>query len=240
MPPIIGINASFSHEDSESAGISLRATYVDAVTTAGGIPVILPPVQSREIAQQQAALCDGFVFIGGSDIDPARYGKTQHPATNRLATRREEHDFALIKAAMDRRKPFLAICLGCQEVNVALGGTLIQDINSETSTTIQHAAHQSGLLRHDVKIEPGTLICDLVGTTSISTNTSHHQAVEQPAESLKVTGRAADGIIESLEMRDYPFGLAIQWHPESLVSEPEHLALFKGLIKAARGSERRK
>lgn len=242
MRPIIAINASVSRSENDNPNITLRANYVDAVTSAGGTPVVLPPLESTDIVDQQIALCDGFIFVGGPDLDPARYGEEPHPTMNPMPPRRENYDFELINKVIKARKPFLAICLGCQQVNVALGGTLIQDINSQTSTTIQHSKKQmSSPPRHDVTIEPGSKLHDLVDTTTLSANTSHHQAVDRPAKDIVVTSHAADGIIESYELRDYPFGLGIQWHPEYLVAEKEHLALFEALVKeASRQREKRR
>lgn len=234
MKPLIGITANFSAEDSPVT--SLRMNYVDAVTTAGGVPIILPSVEDPEVIRRQVETCDGFIFTGGPDINPVRYGKEQHPTISFLSERREDFDFALIKQVMKAKKPFLAICLGCQEVNVVLGGTLIRDIASETSTTIQHSWKQAPYLkRHDVNIEADTKLADLVETSTLSTNSAHHQAVDEPAASVHITSRCTDGIIESYEVKDYPFGLGIQWHPEYLIAETPHLNLFKGLIRAASG-----
>jgi putative glutamine amidotransferase len=235
MRPVIGINASFSREENQNPSVSVRANYVDAVTSAGGIPIILPPLASTNDVDQQIAACDGFIFVGGPDIDPARFGEEPHPTMNPMSPRREVYDFELIDHVIKARKPFLAICLGCQQVNVALGGSLIQDINSQTSTTIQHSRRQIPYTsRHDVEVEPKTKLHDLVGTRTLSTNTAHHQAVDRPGEGVKVTSRTDDGVIESFELRDYPFGLGIQWHPEYLVAEKEHRALFEGLVREAK------
>jgi putative glutamine amidotransferase len=234
MKPVIGINTAVSRGENESPDIATRATYVDAVIAAGGVPVLLPATDPGDLVEQHVRLCDGFVFIGGPDIRPDRYGKAPHPAENRIPERREEYDFRLIEIVIRNGKPFLAVCLGCQEVNVALGGTLIQDIVGETSTSIRHIMKQTPyFLRHDVAVETGTLLHDLVGTTTLSTNSSHHQSVASPAERLRVTARSADGIIEALELKDYGFGVCVQWHPEHLTSEPLHLKLFEGLVKAA-------
>jgi putative glutamine amidotransferase len=235
MAPIIGINTTLIHEAGQSPLIGVRATYLDSVIRAGGVPVVLPSTEDLTGIAQQVAMCDGFIFVGGPDISPARFGQQEHPTTSRVPARREEYDFALINAVIETGKPFLAICLGCQEVNVALGGDLIQDINSECTTTLQHALKQHPYFtRHDVTIEPGSKLRQLVGKDVITTNSSHHQALRLPAPRVVVTGRARDGIIESFELRDYPFGLGIQWHPESLSgTEAEHLRLFEGLIEAA-------
>ena len=121
-----------------------------------------------------------------------------------------------------------------QEVNVALGGTLIQDIHSETTGTLRHTVKQMPYLaRHKVTIEPGSLIARLAGVETLDTNTAHHQAVREPGSGVRVTAVAEDGIIEGFEVEGYPFGLAVQWHPEYLTGEAPHLAIISGLVDAA-------
>jgi putative glutamine amidotransferase len=239
LRPVIGINAGLSSEAGGPAMVSLPADYVDAVIQAGGIPIILPnlPVPAPDLIDRQIRMCDGVILVGGQDIDPSLYGQTLHPLTKPMMRRREEYDLALVKALVQAGMPFLGICLGCQEVNVALGGTLVQDIGAETTTSIRHSVkQQSEPIRHLVTIEPGTQLADVVGTTTLSTNSSHHQSILEPAQCLLVSARTDDGIIECLEMRDYPFGLAVQWHPERLTSEPLQLRLFEGLVKAAQAT----
>lgn len=236
MRPVIGINSNFSRGETQSASFSVRANYTDAVTSAGGIPIILPCVTDVEIAKRHLQMCDGIIFVGGADITPAKYGEVPHPTYNPLSQRRENYDFALYQEVLKAKKPFLGICLGCQELNVALGGTLVQDIHDETSSPIQHSLKQGPYLaRHDVEIVTGTLLHDLVGTTTLNTNSAHHQAVEKPGEGLTIAARCVDGTIESIELEDYPFGLAVQWHPEYLTTETAHLKLFQGLVRAAAG-----
>ena len=234
MKPIIGINANFPRGENDGPVVSVRANYVDAVTSAGGVPVVLPAITDPDAVAAQVSQCDGFIFTGGADIDPSRFGEKQHPTTNRLPGRREEYDFALIREVMVARKPFLAVCLGCQEVNVALGGTLIQDVHSETSTTIRHSVKQIPYLaRHAVRLEPDSLFARLTGMETLDTNSAHHQSVREPGTGVRVTAVAADGIIEGFEVEGYPFGLAVQWHPEYLVDEAPHLAIIRGLVDAA-------
>lgn len=235
MRPVIGINASLTAEESGNGAIvSVGAHYTDAIAMAGGVPLILPAVSDVESLRKQVKLCDGFVFVGGPDIDPARYGEKANAMVSALLPRREEYDFALVREVLAARKPFLGICLGCQEINVALGGTLIQDIASEVPAATAHRCVQASYCTmHDVKVEEDTILRRLLGVPSLAVNSSHHQAVKKPAGQLRISAYSEDGIIETLEMRDYPFGLAIQWHPELLTSEPLHLRLFEGLVEAA-------
>lgn len=232
--PLIGINSGLRDvEGPDKPFFTLRPTYVDAVHAAGGLPVIIPAVEDDDIIARHVALCDGFIFTGGPDLDPALYGQEAHETVKdqMVHPRRQAYDLALIKAVIAARKPFMGICLGCQEVNVALGGSLIQDIPSSITTTLNHSETYS---RHDVAIKGESLLSSIIGEGTVLANTSHHQAVDRPAEGTLVTSHCpVDGVIESFELKDYPFGLALQWHPEMIYSEPTHLALFQALVKAA-------
>lgn len=232
--PLIGINAGV--RDIEGPGkpfLTLRTTYVDAVKEAGGTPIVVPAVEDEDIIARHVALCDGFIFTGGPDLDPALYGQEVHEAVKdkMVEKRRENYDLALIRAVIAVRKPFLAICLGCQEVNTVLGGTLIQDIPSTIKTELDHAKSYS---RHDVEVKPGTLLASILGEGTVLANTSHHQSVDKVGEGAVITSHSpVDNIVESFELVDYPFGLALQWHPEVIHDEPKQLALFQALVKAA-------
>jgi len=236
--PVIGINAGV--RDIEGPGklfLTLRTTYVDAVRAAGGIPMVVPAVEDEMLIAAHADLCDGFIFTGGPDLDPALYGQETHDTVKGqlVEKRRQNYDLALIREVIKRKKPFLAICLGCQEVNVVLGGTLIQDIPSVIKTDIEHSKSYS---RHDVEVKPGTLLASIVGAGTILGNTSHHQSVDQIGDGAVVTSRCpVDGIIESFELTDYPFGLGLQWHPEVIHEEPTQLEIFKALVAAASRAE---
>lgn len=235
MRPLIGINSSWSQDGTSSPLVSVRETYVKAVAGAGGVPLVLPVVEGESLVAAQAEVCDGFVFVGGADINPARYGEEPHPTNGELPACRECYDFTLIEEVLRLRKPFLAICLGCQEVNVLLGGSLIQDIASETESEIRHSMKQAPFLnRHDVMVEPGTRFSELLGRPDmINTNSAHHQAVRELGRGLIASARCSDGVLEAFELADYPFGLCIQWHPEYLQDEAPHRRLFEGLIEAS-------
>ena len=234
--PLIGINAGLTRPDLELPMVAVRATYVEAVLRAGGVPVVLPPYFTPEGVARHTDACDGFVFTGGPDIDAARFGEESHPLMSPLPPQREEHDFALLEAVLAARKPLLAICLGCQELSVMRGGTIIQDILSEFPDALQHSRKPvPTLTRHDATVEPGSLLASITGPGTISVNSSHHQAIRDPGEGLRVTAHAPDGIIEAIELIDHPFAVGLQWHPEYLVDEPTHLALFQGLVAACNG-----
>jgi len=234
--PVIGINSNISGGEGETPSIVTRANYVEAVVATGGTPIVLPPIADAAAVARHAAVCDGFIFMGGPDIDPARYGAHPHPTTVRLPERREIYDFLLIEEVLRLQKPFLAICLGCQEVNVALGGTLIQDIASETPSPVRHSWKQSPYTaRHPVVIEPDSNLARLLGCERVETNSAHHQAIRDLGRGLRVAARSeADGLVEAVELEHYPtMGLAVQWHPEYLTAERAHRALFEALVEAA-------
>ena len=235
MKPLIGINCNFTSGSANTAAMSVRANYVDAIAMAGGVPIVLPPTDDNDLIRRHVEMCDGFLVVGGADISPARFGDQPHPLAGSLNPRREEYDLTLIQAVIAARKPIMGICLGCQEINVVLGGTLIQDIASQTDTKVRHYYKQSPYLpTHKVRIEPETLLHRLTGCDTLDTNSSHHQAVRDLApHTTKSAVCEADGIIECFEISDYPFGLAVQWHPEYLTNVPEHLRLFQGLVEEA-------
>ncbi len=234
--PLIGINTGVRDiEKPDQPFFTVRTTYTDAIHAAGGVPILVPAVEDPEIIAAHADLCDGFIFTGGPDLDPTLYGQEVHEKVKdcMVHKRRENYDLALIKQVLARKKPFLAICLGCQEVNVVLGGTLIQDIPSVNDTEIDHAKSYS---RHDVEVKPGTLLASIVGEGTLLANTSHHQCVDKPGEGCVITSYSpTDNIPESFELTDYPFGLALQWHPEVIHDEPKQLAMFQALVKASAG-----
>ncbi len=234
--PLIGINMAIGDKEAtENVSMSTRSTYVDAVVKAGGVPIVIPPVLSEEHVARYVDLADGFVFVGGPDIDPARYGQDPHETWNPINPRREEFDFLLMERILESEKPILAVCLGAQELNVARGGTLIQDIPDLTDSTIDHRPRQPASEHaHPVIIEEGTLLHRLLGTTELGVNSMHHQAADEPGEGMIVSARAPDGIIEAIEIPSHPFALGVQWHPERLTHEEPHLRIFLGLVDAAR------
>jgi putative glutamine amidotransferase len=231
--PVIGINTDVSGDDREGR-IMLGHSYVDAITSAGGIPLLLPPVENDpEAIKRYVAMCDGFLFTGGRDISPQRYNSdTTHPAINLLNPRRENFDFALMDAAVKSGKPVLGVCLGAQELNVAFGGSMIADLPTQTSSTINHKPG-NGQLSHEVEITTGTRLHNLLSTTTLQVNSIHHQACDRLGQGLMVMAKAPDGVIEAFESEQHDFVVGVQWHPELLTEVPEHLAVYKALVEAA-------
>lgn len=202
--------------------VRVNEAYTDALASVGLVPIILPPgdpivaaCSLREIA--------GLVLTGGEDIDPRRFGEEPHPATGEPHQPRDAYEIALARAAYERRIPTLAICRGVQVMNVALGGTLVQDIPTQVKTTINHDQSEQRHDRvHEVRFEPGSAVARLMNAPAIFTNSSHHQSLDQVPPELKVTGRAPDGVIEAVEPTDPAWWMiGVQWHPEELTGTAE-------------------
>lgn len=215
--------------------------YLKAVQLGGGEPVEIPldlaPLELRRLA----ATLDGTVLSGSpADVDPAVFQASPHAKTASPDRDRERTDFALIEHCLGEKKPILAICYGIQSLNVFLGGTLVQDIPSELRSAVEHdveSDHGSPETFHDVRIEAGSRLAELAhGSPEARVNSSHHQAVLAPGRNLRVTARAADGVIEAMEgTSDEQWVTAVQWHPERMVeTDSLALSLFRSLAAAAR------
>jgi putative glutamine amidotransferase len=178
---------------------------------------------------------DGVVLAGGLDVDPARYGvRETHPSVE-IDLRRDATDFAAFEKARREAVPVLGICRGLQVVNVALGGTLHQDIASERPSAITHEVPGQHPERrdHNVAVEQGTLLSEIARTSEIPVNSRHHQAVEKLAPGLRVSAVAPDGLVEAFESRE-PWLVAVQWHPENLKNDPVSRRLFAEFARAVR------
>jgi putative glutamine amidotransferase len=239
VTPLIGITTRPREIDS-SAGSSdahtLQHTYTDAVILAGGVPVLLAPVPNHYVDELVARI-DGIVLSGGGDIDPARYGGTRHDAMYGIDFDRDEFEIRLARRAARSRLPTLAICRGLQIVNVAMGGTLIEDIPTELgSADHSRVGHEVFNGHQHVRLEPSSRVAAVVGETDLEVNSIHHQAVRDLAPGFRAVGWADDGVVEAIEHEDgaWPL-LAVQWHPEYLhdINDPASRALFNALVEEA-------
>ena len=220
--------------------VRANEAYTDALTAVGLLPVVLPPIDPA-LAVEALDQAAGLVLTGGEDMDPALFGQPAHPATGEPHARRDAYELALARAAAERRLPTLAICRGIQLVNVAFGGTLVQDIPSQRPAKVPHdpGKQQRTERIHHVTLDPASRIARVVGEQSIETNSSHHQAVDRLAPSLRITGRTEDGIIEAVEPKDTAWWMiGVQWHPEELTATAEDWdrRLFSGFADAVRSS----
>lgn len=233
MKPLIGIGSDVQVTPGHRDRAFAYTTYVEALRRAGAIPVLVPP--QPENAAEIVEELDGLLLAGGDDCDPSIYGEERHPSVEPMDPRRQNNDLTLARAARERGIPTLGICLGLQVMNVAAGGTLVQDINSEMKTEIEHVSEPEDRARHDVRLEKGTKLASILGASrDLSVNSSHHQAIKGIGRGFRVTAKAPDGIVEGLEDPDHPFYVGVQWHPEDMGGEKSASALFGAFIEAAR------
>jgi putative glutamine amidotransferase len=202
--------------------VRTNAAYVRALEAAGLIPLILPPLDPAH-ADRALDAVSGLVLTGGEDVAPHHYGEAPHEALGDVNEDRDAWELALIAGAQQRSVPTLAICRGIQVLNVALGGSLIQDIPSQCTTALPHTFTDGRATRvHEVSVDPSSRLAAILDATSLTVNSVHHQAIGRTAEGLRVTARAPDGIIEGAEWggNDW-WAVGVQWHPEELIGTPE-------------------
>jgi putative glutamine amidotransferase len=210
--------------------------YVESVRLAGGEPWELN--HASVPADAVVRSCAGLVLPGGADVDPAHYGEGRHETVTDVDAARDEYEIALVRTALAAGLPVLAICRGLQIMNVAAGGSLLQDIPSQVGTAVPHQISQpKDAIAHDVGVAAGSRLEALMGAAVVGgrlpVNSRHHQAVARVAPGFLVTSLAPDGVIESLEMPDARFCVGVQWHPENFVDSGTFLPLFAGLVAAA-------
>lgn len=240
QPPRIGLTTSVSTQTTNGevrTSYDMPSDYVRAVRAAGGLPVLLPPGEDHLDAILD--LVDGLIFIGGADIDPARFGESPHPRTAGINEEHDEFELALLQRAWERDVPTLCICRGIQVLNVARGGTLYQDLPDQYPDAHMHQQRDQGMQRgdigHDVALAAGdNPLRRIMGADTIDVNTFHHQAIRDVAPGLEVLATAPDGVIEAVHDPSRSFLLGVQWHPEGLAAQKaEELALFQELIAKA-------
>lgn len=230
--PLIGIGSDIHLVPGERDRAFAYVTYVDALRRAGAVPVVIPP--QPENAAEVLEAVDGLVLAGGYDCDPAVFGEKALPSVEPMDVRRQENDLSLAKLARERGMPTLGICLGVQVMNVAAGGTLIQDIPSQLETEIEHVSDPEDRARHDVLVESDTRLGRILGAAELNVNSSHHQAIRDVGRGLRVTAHAPDGVIEGLEDPKHPFYVGVQWHPEDMNGEESAQRIFGALVEAAK------
>jgi putative glutamine amidotransferase len=240
VKPLIGISPSpveneMAHGQFRQYAVS--DTYTRAVLAAGGIPVILPP--HVESIDDLLDSLDGIIFSGGGDIEPSHWGEDPHPEAYGFDKERDDFELQAIPKVVERDLPMLGICRGIQTVNVALGGSIVQDIPDQLPGANQHRQHIDGKMRdalsHSVAIKEGdNLLYRINGGTEMETNSFHHQALNRIGDGLEVVATSPDGVVEAVWNPDMTFGLAVQWHPEMLAADhPEHAAIFQAFVQAA-------
>jgi putative glutamine amidotransferase len=217
-------------------GVALSDDYAQGVERAGGIPVVIPYVEDPETVRLLARRLDGLLLAGGEDVDPARYGESPRVGLGTVIPERDELELRLFHEMMALGKPILGICRGIQLINVALGGTLYQDLPREWSgRTAHNQKARRDHVSHAVRVKPGTRLSSLLGgREQLHCNSFHHQAIRDLGHGLMPVAWDEDGLVEGVEHTLHPFLVAVQWHPENLWRRyPEFAGLFQGLVAAA-------
>jgi putative glutamine amidotransferase len=246
MKPIIGVTPDFNAGDRKEWGgreptYFLRARYIRAIEELGGVPLVLPLHADRTTRRHILHNLDGLLITGsGPDLPPSLYGERQRFPFTIVSERRASFELDIVRLAKQADLPLLGICGGMQTMNVACGGSLIQDIPAQISKPLQHRQQTPATnLSHTIRVAPGSLLRRIVRSASMRVNSSHHQSVNVVAPSLIASAQASDGIVEAIESPAHRFFLGIQWHPEFLFDRyPLHRRLFEAFLRAARASDR--
>ena len=228
--PIIGVSANIN-----SGKLEINDQYFNALTVSGAIPFLLPYTDDESITEAACSLCDGFLLSGGVDIDPAYYGEERLHECGETIPARDKGEMALLKHILASGKPIMAICRGAQILNVALGGTLWQDISTQYETAITHRMPPGTEVAHNVNVIKGTPLYDIIGYERFDINTIHHQAVKTLGAGLVASAVADDGIIEAYYHEGERYIRAYQWHPERIYPiSKESAPIFADFINACK------
>ena len=236
--PLIGVNADHRSARKDSPAVTfLWAGYHDALVKAGAIPVIVPPLGDMGDLERVLDRLDGFVLIGGTDLDPRRDGFMLHPSIRLLDPRREDFDRRLIERIARRRMPVFGIGTGMQLLNVSQGGNLFLHVPEDLPRAIPHADPTDPAHRHALEVVPGSLMERVYGEGEIRVNSMHHMAVDEVAPGFTVTARCPDGVVEAIEseMDDW-FAFGTQFHPEADSASALDLRIFEEFLAGVTGT----
>jgi putative glutamine amidotransferase len=236
--PIIALNADFrAAAAGRSSFTFVDACYYDAVTQAGGIPLVLPPLENDDDLADALAPVDGVVLVGGADLDPRRDGWMMHPTIRPLAPRRESFDRRLMRQVAQRRLPVLGIGAGMQLLNVMMGGNLLFHIPEDRPSALPHLDPLDPAHRHTLVLTPGSLMERVYGDGELRVNSMHHMAIDDLAPGFEVTARCPDGIVEAIESRmsDW-FAIGTQFHPEAQTASALDRRIFEEFVDAVKES----
>jgi len=232
--PIIGVTIDYADD---APRYMSAFTYAEAVEKGGGTPILLPYRVDHALVPQYVDLCAGILFTGGNDLDPSLYGEPEwHPKAVKIDPARQAFELALIAEVEKRRMPALGVCLGSQLMNVHRGGSLIQFLPDEVNDIEHRRIPNQEPGRHPVKLEVDSQLGRAIGKGDVSVNTYHKQAIRNIGRGLRVVATAPDGVIEAYEDPTFPLFAAVQWHPERLLDEPEHVAPFRLLVEKSKES----
>ena len=233
--PVIAVTAALLDASGDRPNrTALNAAYLRAIEQAGGIPWPVAPGLAPATLRSILDGCDGLLLTGGADISPARYDEPMNGSTG-ISESRDAMEFDVLEVALERQMPLLAICRGLQVLNVALGGSLWQDLPSQRPSDVAHRQPEDRhIATHDVVIESGSGLAAALHATSVVTNSMHHQGINRLGEGLCPTAHTTDGLIEGIELPGHPFALGVQWHPEELTANQDHARrLFAAFVEAS-------
>lgn len=246
--PLIGITCNYDYRDTvgmaSDMGIAgqdwnfVSGDYIYILEKAGAIPVMLPIYKEEDVTKFAPLLdtLDGFLITGGHDVGPERYGFVAKGCCGTIMPPRDRQDIALAKYFMyEKKKPLLGICRGIQVLNVALGGTLYQDLEKEGG--FEHhfgAIYPRNTAWHTVRLTPGSMLAKIFGKEEIPVNSYHHQAVREPGGAAVVTAVSPDGVSEAIEVPGHPFAIGVQWHPEMMFDSDEQLKLIQAFVESCK------
>lgn len=241
--PVIGLTCGVQQVRDDAFRYFVNSDYVQSVTAAGGLPLLLPPLETTEQIEGLFGLIDGLLLPGGNDLDPAYFGEEPLPALGEIEPERDRLEVELTRRALRYGMPVLGICRGIQVLNVAAGGSLYQDIGTQVKGALRHYQQAPRwYASHEVHIQPGSKLWEIMQVENLRVNSFHHQAVKVVGDDVLISAKARDGVIEGIESHVHPFAVGVQWHPECMWQrERLFLRLFTRLVEeAARYAERRR
>jgi putative glutamine amidotransferase len=227
MNPIIGVTSSY---DWDRNNYILPASYIESIIICGGLPILLPPTTTKN-SEEVIALLDGIMLTGGVDVDPSQYGEPPIPKLGKIDPIRDGYELYLTREAIEHQKPLLAICRGIQVLNVALGGTLYQDVYTQVDGSFKHSQMAPRYYpTHKVKILKDSKLFEIFGKNEIGVNSFHHQAIKTLGKGLTANAWSEDGLIEGVENQGENFVLGVQWHPERMI-KGEMVKIFQAFVE---------
>lgn len=235
--PVVGVTTMRSKNQYGTLISSLAAAYVEALSQAGVCPLLIPNQMPLEAVDELLEGLDGVLFTGGGDLGADFFHEKDHSLVRGVERDRDQLELRMLERVVEKGKPFMGICRGQQLINIGLGGTLYADIAEQVPGAKKHDYFpdwERDYLAHTVSVEADSRLASILGSSSNQVNSLHHQAIDRLAPDLAATAHAPDGIIEAVELTDYPFGLAVQWHPEWLTAHAAMRDLFTAFAEATR------
>ena len=236
MQPIIGLTTYRFKNQYGLPQLAINEAYTAALSLAGAIPLLIPLGLSEGALEAALARLDGVVFTGGGDVHPERYGSQEHPLVDGVDADRDRVEIFLLKRVLQAGLPFLGICRGLQVINVAMGGSLYEDVLDQRPNALRHQFFPEmprNYLAHPVEVVSGSRLAGILGDGPAQVNSLHHQGILSLASGLQAAAFAPDGLVEACEVAGHPFGLAVQWHPEWLQEHGSMRNLLKAFVSAA-------